>query len=324
MTGQIRAYAEDDVAAWHEVVEAARRTDDPEHPPVAEAGTRAHLNAAPYDGRVMRWVSAEPGGDVVGVAQGYFADTANRGWGFTNVVVHPEHRRRGHGRALLSAVAAATADQGRTTVVMTTHPHDGSSAFAEAAGAAKVQFLIESTLDVSRADYTERPAPDGYRIERWIGACPPERIDSFLHAKDAMSDAPDSGLGYETTSTTPERVRAAEQSREEREADLWVVVAVHETSGEVAGLTELEIDRNCPELAHQEDTAVVPSHRGHGLGLWIKADMLRWLRAEASPVRHIRTSTDDSNAYMLAINERLGFRRTGTSEQWTLAADPGE
>jgi hypothetical protein len=47
--------------------------------------------------------------------------------------------------------------------------------------------------------------------------------------------------------------------------------------------------------------------------------MLRWLRAEASPVRHIRTSTDDSNAYMLAINERLGFRRTGICEQWKLA-----
>jgi GNAT superfamily N-acetyltransferase len=316
----IRAFEDGDIAGWHAVCEAARRVDDPEHPPVAQAGTRALLRAIPHEGRLMRWVSMGAAGDVAGVAHVFFADSANRGWGFVNVVVHPEHRHCGHGRALLGAAAAATAAEGRTTVVMTTHPHDGSSAWAESVGATKAQFLLESTLDMADAvDEPANAAKPGYRIERWIGACPDERLASFIHAKDAMFDAPDSGLGYEPTATTVERQRIAERSRDEREADLWVVVAVHEASGEVAGLTELEIDRNCPELAHQEDTAVVPSHRGHGLGLWIKADMLRWLRAEASPVRHIRTSTDDSNAYMLAINERLGFRRTGICEQWKLA-----
>jgi GNAT superfamily N-acetyltransferase len=136
-----------------------------------------------------------------------------------------------------------------------------------------------------------------------------------------MADAPDSGLGYENTKTTAERVRAAEQSWTRRGVDLWVVVAVHEASGEVAGLTELAVDRYCPGLAHQEDTAVVPAHRGHGIGLWIKADMLHRLRAAASPVREIRTTTDFTNAYMLAVNDRLGFRRTGVAEQWLLAVE---
>ena len=63
---------------------------------------------------------------------------------------------------------------------------------------------------------------------------------------------------------------------------------------------------------------VVPAHRGHGLGLWVKAEMLRWLAADGGAVRRIRTTTEPSNDDMLRINERLGFRRIRVREQWTL------
>jgi mycothiol synthase len=188
-------------------------------------------------------------------------------------------------------------------------------------GAAKVQQLLTSALDPRSAVLADIEPPDGYRIEHWIGACPEPLVESFARAKAAMDDAPDGGLGYETTKTTADRVRAAERWRAHRGADLWVVAAVHEADGEVAGLTELELDRHCPQLAHQEDTAVVPAHRGHGIGLWIKADMLLRLRAAGAPVAQIRTTTDFANAYMLAINERLGFRRTGVAEQWVLSVE---
>jgi GNAT superfamily N-acetyltransferase len=313
----IRQAGPSDAAVWHEVVEAARRVDDPSHPPVALAGTEAALSAEPFDGKVLRWIRVD-GGHAAGAAEVFLPGTANLGWGFATVVVHPEQRRRGHGRALLGAVAAAVAGAGRDTVVLTTDPSTGSSAWASSAGAIKVQELLESSLDVASAAIPELEAPDGYRLEHWVGACPEPLVASFAIAKDAMADAPDGGLGYESTKTTAARVRAAERVRSQRQVDLWVVVAVHEASGEIAGLTELEVDRNCPELAHQEDTAVVPAHRGHGLGLWVKADMLRRLRAAGTPVREIRTTTDFSNRFMLAVNERLGFRPRGVSEQWTL------
>ena len=314
----VRPFAKADVAGWHRVREAARRADDPSHPPVPLAGTRAALAAQPFDGQVRRWVATRHA-LVIGTAEVFFPATANLGWGFATVTVDPEHRRRGHGRALLGAVAAAVRDATRGTAVLSTDAYGPGSAWAEAVGAVKVQRLAESALEVAAARVPDLPPPAGYRIERWAGACPEALVESFARAKDAMSDAPDGGLGYQTTKTTADRLRAAERSREQREADLYVVVAVHEASGEIAGLTEIEVDRACPELAHQEDTAVVPAHRGHGIGLWIKSDMLLGLRAMRSPVRFIRTTTDFSNTYMLAINERLGFRRTGVCEQWTLA-----
>lgn len=315
----IRPLQSGDAAAWHEVVEAARRVDDPTHPPVALAGTQAALAAPPADGAVLRWLAVD--GPAVGTAQVFLPATANLGWGFATVVVRPEHRRRGHGRALIGTVASAVVAAGRDTVVLTADPATGADAWAAAMGAAKVQELLASALDVDSAVPPDLTPPDGYRIEHWIGACPEPLIASFAHAKNAMADAPDGGLGYETTKTTADRVRAAERSREQRGADLWVVVAVHEATGGIAGLTELEVHRYCPELAYQEDTAVLPAHRGHGLGLWVKADMLRRLHTAGAPVRQIRTTTDFSNTYMLAVNDRLGFRRTGVAEQWVLSAE---
>ena len=86
----------------------------------------------------------------------------------------------------------------------------------------------------------------------------------------------------------------------------WVTVAVHEQTGAVAGLTELELGP--PPRAFQEDTAVVPAHRGSGLGLWIKADMLCRLRAERPDVTEVITGNAASNEHMLRINTQLGFR----------------
>jgi hypothetical protein len=83
-------------------------------------------------------------------------------------------------------------------------------------------------------------------------------------------------------------------------------VAVHEESGAVAGFTEV-LASHRSYRAHQEDTAVVPAHRGSGLGLWIKSEMLVRLRAERPDVTEVITGNATSNRYMLAINGRLGF-----------------
>ena len=95
---------------------------------------------------------------------------------------------------------------------------------------------------------------------------------------------------------------------------------MHEQSGAVAGLTELQVAR--PPRAYQDDTAVVPDHRGSGLGLWVKADMLRRLRAERPEFTEVITGNAASNAHMLRINTRLGYRPYRATGEWQ--ADVGE
>ncbi|NUR30032.1 MAG: GNAT family N-acetyltransferase [Catenulispora sp.] len=304
------------VAAWHLVESEARAADDPGHPAVAVEGTLATLGAAPAEGRLLRRV-ATWSGEPAGIGEVFLPDRENPGWGFVTVVVRPAYRRRGIGTLLLGDLAAAIRADGRHTAVLSTRT---GGDWARSLGAVYAQRIAESELDVSAARLAvPGVAPVGYRIEHWAGRCPDDLVESFARAKDAMADAPDGGLGYEPHRYTVERVRTVEEGFAARGHELWVAVAVHEDSGEVAGLTEIELDPHVPELAHQEDTAVVPAHRGHGLGLWLKTEMLRRLRTDAPAVRVIRTTTDEGNAPMLAINEALGFRRTGYLEQWTLA-----
>jgi len=76
----------------------------------------------------------------------------------------------------------------------------------------------------------------------------------------------------------------------------------------VAGYTELVLPVDDSAPAQQSDTTVLPAHRGHGLGLWIKAEMLRRVRAEHPDTTEIRTENADDNRHMLAVNTALGFR----------------
>lgn len=307
------------LACWHEVAAAAGAHDDPGHRSLPPAARAAALLAPRPDGRVQRWLGCA-GGEVVGLAELFLSDRENLGWGFAEVTVHPGHRRSGHGSALLAAMRAAASDAGRDTLVLSAAQGTPGPAWAAAVGARKAQELWESEADLGALDPAalgDRPAP-GYRLVCWSDEAPGELLASYAAAVDAMADSPDGGLGYQSAPNTPELVRARERCARAAGVQRRVVAAVHETSGAVAGLTVLEIPLLAPELAHQDDTVVVPAHRGHGLGLWVKAEMVRRLAADGGVVRRVRTTTDPSNSHMLAINDRLGFRRVGVREQWTL------
>jgi GNAT superfamily N-acetyltransferase len=86
-----------------------------------------------------------------------------------------------------------------------------------------------------------------------------------------------------------------------------VTVAVHEATGTVAGLTEIEIHAIRKDLAYQGDTAVLAAHRGCGLGRYIKAGMVRWLRQQRPEITRLGTSTAADNVHMIRVNHQIGF-----------------
>ncbi|WP_186316014.1 GNAT family N-acetyltransferase [Catellatospora sichuanensis] len=308
------------LACWHEVVAAADAQDDPGHGSMPPAARAAALLAPRPDGRVLRWLGCADG-EVVGLAELFLSDRENLGWGFAEVIVHPRHRRSGHGSALLAAMRAAASDAGRDTLVLSAVRGTPGPDWAAASSARKAQELWESEVDLGSLDPAalgDRPVP-GYRLVCWSEEAPEELLASYAEAVDAMADSPDGGLGYRSAPNTPDLVRARERCARAAGLQRRVVAAVHEASGTVAGLTVLEVPLLAPELAHQDDTVVVPAHRGRGIGLWLKAEMVRRLAADGGVVRRVRTTTDPSNGHMLAINDRLGYRRIGVREQWKLS-----
>ncbi len=172
--------------------------------------------------------------------------------------------------------------------------------------------MVGSPRGAGSAAYDEAlPYAADYDLLRMAGALPDDLMAGYLAAVSAINDAPTDDLDWEDEVFDADRVRAYEHSRAERGETLFRVIARHRTTGEFAGHTVVAIDRSRPAFGEQHDTTVVDAHRGHRLGLLLKADMLRWL-AEAEPdCAELTTSNAASNTHMLAVNTRLGYRPLG-------------
>ncbi len=65
---------------------------------------------------------------------------------------------------------------------------------------------------------------------------------------------------------------------------------------------------------------MVAAHRGHRLGMWLKASMLLWMRDLRPELTTIDTWNATSNTHMIAVNEALGCEvsQLGVAMQRTL------
>ena len=61
-------------------------------------------------------------------------------------------------------------------------------------------------------------------------------------------------------------------------------------------------------IVSQNLTGVREKYRGKGLGKWLKAAMLYKIKEEFPKAKIISTGNANSNAPMLAINEKMGFK----------------
>jgi GNAT superfamily N-acetyltransferase len=291
----------------------------------------AELAAAFRDVPEHRTVSvavALEAGEMVGVAELIFEGIEGRqhdGW-VKYLVVRPDHRRRGIGRALLDAIVdrSRVADQHRLTHVLATS-HAAGRAFAASAGATATLINVQNRLTVAALDRhmlddwvvraTERAA--GHSIVGFDGVCPEEWLAAFARVTTVMNDAPHS----ESTpdfEITPQQVRENMDAFARQGNVMWTVCARDDTTGDLVGFTELAFGPYRPWLANQGDTAVHPDHRDRGLGRWLKAINAHRMLAERPEVTHVDTWNAGVNAAMLSINHAMGFRPVAEWQEWEL------
>ncbi|WP_369147003.1 GNAT family N-acetyltransferase [Streptomyces sp. R44] len=302
-----------EAAAWHQVVAASTAHDLPGTPPPDAGRIHAQLTQPALGSRRLAWLAVGADGVPVGVAGlRMFTSPGQEHLAELELHVDPAHRRRGAGSLLLSAVVTACRAENRRSLIAAAAADSPGEAFSERRGfrrALTLHHLILRLAEPAEADLlriadAEHP---GYRLTGWTGTVPDDLADAFAAAKNAMNDMPVGDLDYGSVAWDADRVRAMAQVIADRGDTLLTIAAVHE-DGTVAGYTETLLPRGSGTRAQQYDTAVVPAHRGHRLGLWVKTAMVCRLRAEHPGVVEIETDNAEDNAHMLAVNRELGFR----------------
>jgi len=310
----------------HRVAAAVQPVDDPRGFLESYGPFVVGLTTAWGDHPAEAWAARdEPGGEVTGYCQIGLPDRENLDTAFAFPTVHPERRGQGVGRELLRHAAARAAAEGRTVLRGTGLAGTAGDAFAARVGAKVGLVSVRRAVHlrglpdglVARQRAAATSAAAGYSLVTWVGATPPEHWAGVAGVLNAFADAP-APEGFEREAWDASLVRDR-FDRTTTWADIarrYTVGAVHAQTGELTALTELFVVPEAPAWAIQGLTAVTRAHRGHRLGLLVKCAMLDWLAAAEPGVEHILTDNADSNQYMIAVNELLGFEVLAPASQW--------
>lgn len=293
------------------VEQAAHQADDPLGPPPSQHRLHTMLLGR-ANVRAEAWYASGDAG-VRGWYRIRMSQAENRDMAFLDLTVHPAQRRRGLGGELLRHAATRARAHGRSVLAGETFTGTAGAAFVAAAGARDGLLEARRFLDVRAIPPGRIPelraaaetAAAGYSLVSWTGIVPEEHLDGIASVMEAMNDAPSD---FDDARWDAQRVRDQVNGPAGRSGNRrYTIIAVQDATGQTAGLTEVEVDPEFPEWGFQENTAVARPHRGHRLGLLLKAAMLQWLATSEPGLRTIETGNAASNRYMISINEQLGF-----------------
>jgi len=315
------------VRACYEVQAAAKQAEDPLGPPKTARVLRTFLAEGFEANPCESWAAFSDSDDGAAAAHGWYwlelPDRENLDRATLIMVVRPRPDNS-VARDLLRHAGQRAKANGRTSLSLMARQGCQLEAFLRSAGATHALTEARRALDLRGAPPGHVTAlreaaakhATGYSLVTWSGVTPEQHLDGVARIENAMNDAPRED-GVEDSIWDADRVRERHDSSLVRMGVRgYSVAAVHDASGDLAALTQLEVDPDSPEWGHQGMTAVTRPHRGHRLGLLVKAAMLDWL-AEAEPqLEQIETGNADANEHMIAVNEALGFTILDPSWAW--------
>lgn len=307
------------IRACCEVDQACMKADDPDGPLMSARLLRSYYEH-PNEPAQTWYVPADAGGSAeAGGARARYhlrlPDRENTSQAILFLSVHPEHRRRGIGSSLLRHAAEQVALEGRTLLLSETFRDSPGDLFARRVGAKprladarRVQDLarVPAGLIASlRADATRAAA--GYSLVTWTGRTPDSYLTGMAGMFNALNDSPHDP-DHEDRIWDAERVRERMDAAREASGNRhYSVGALHDETGELAAVTTVSVDPDTLPWSYQLITAVTRPHRGHRLGLLVKATMVSWLESAEPAVTRIVTTNAATNKYMIAVNEALGY-----------------
>ncbi|TDB79742.1 MULTISPECIES: GNAT family N-acetyltransferase [unclassified Micromonospora] len=308
-----RTASSDEIGSVLETLNAVLASDLPQDPPWREGSLREYLSEVMPGERRISWVAeagAGPDG-TPGRILGHVHVLLLGDIGVLEVLVHPSVRRTGLGRQLVLTAARRVYQEGFRSIGVEVVGDTPAVAFYESLGFAREYVETRSVLDLASVDWpalTEMAGGvgAGYHLEFCPGGPPDELIEAYARAKAEVRDVGDGEL--RPSSYDPQRLRDSLDTLHRRGMKPYIVLALHEQTGEVAGLTEVVVPAQHPTRADQYDTIVVQDHRGYGIDRAIKARMLLELRSAEPELVEVQTWNAQANEAMLKVNAELGYR----------------
>ena len=103
------------------------------------------------------------------------------------------------------------------------------------------------------------------------------------------------------------------------EAGHWMLT--REPDGVISAITDMYYAPYSPTIVHQGFTGVRPDARGRGLGKWLKAAMAIHLHELYPAAEWFVTDNARSNAPMLGINTKMGFKTYRVGSEYQITRD---
>ncbi|MDI1460148.1 GNAT family N-acetyltransferase [Catellatospora sp. KI3] len=289
--------------------------DLPDDPLWHDGRMRDYLSVTMPGERKTMWLVEETAGDAArGVAPlGAGSILLLGDIGVVEILVHPKARRQQIGRALLTEQVRLAHSEGFDLLGVEVAGGTCAVDFYQAYGFTLAFTEIRSLLSLNTVDWftlgdLAAGVGAGYQIEFYPGGPPDHLIAAYAAAKAEVRDDYELGdLELRPSSYEPQRLQASLNTLDARGLKLYVVVAVVEKTGEIAGLTEVVVPAQRPGRADQYDTVVVPRHRGYGVGRAIKARMLFELRSAEPKLTEVQTWNAAVNEPLIKVNQELGF-----------------
>jgi GNAT superfamily N-acetyltransferase len=308
-----RAASPAEITSLVETVNSVLAVDLPEDPRWQDVQVREYLAETMPGERRISWVAEDDR-----LAEGESRIFAHVSIlllgdiGVLEVLVHPDLRRRGLGRQLVAHAARRAYLEGFSTIGVEAIGRTPAIGFYESLSFKKEYVETRSVLSLSKVDWDAlaimaRGIGDGYRIEYHPGGPPDALLEAYAQAKLEAQDE-DDDLDLAPRSSDPQRLRDSLDTLHKRGLKPYIVLAIHENSGVVAGLTEVVVPAQHPERADQYDTIVVRAHRGYGIDRAIKARMLFELRSAEPELLEVQTWNAQANESMLKVNAELGYQ----------------
>ena len=304
---------------FHEITWRAEKEDGRPWNPMWTFEEMATMFREPTSDRRVAGVAAYDDDRMVGAGWLNLSQLDNLDTAWCFVAVEPELRGRGIGALVLESLVDVARLDGRTQLLSNAgvpfEERDCSPliAWAERNGFSVANVEIQRNLElpvdteVLESITAEAAEKQGdYEIQTYVGPLPDELLQSWCDLDNRfVLEAPMGDVDLEVGATTPENLRERDRVSEKIGRTVYTSVAV--LDGKVVANSDLGVPREADE-GHQWGTLVHPDHRGHRLGAALKVANLKALMERQPELPRVVTTNAETNAWMVAINDRLGFR----------------